>query len=114
MPPARIPSYTVLRTTPRQQARKLTKTYRLLSRNAARLGIASALWFTYTDSHRLRRTTRRDHITDRMGLFTLKGRPKPSWFAFPEPPAALRNHLVLSSTTCLSASSWSLTFCLTT
>jgi polysaccharide biosynthesis protein PslG len=74
--------YTVLRTTPRQQARKLTKTYRLLSRNAGRLGIASALWFTYTDSHRLRRTTRRDYITDRMGLFTLKGRPKPSWFAF--------------------------------
>jgi hypothetical protein len=67
---------------PAAGARKLTKTYRLLSRNARRLGIATALWFTYTDSHRLRRTTRRDYITDRMGLFTLKGRPKPSWFAF--------------------------------
>jgi hypothetical protein len=74
--------FTVLRTTFRQQAKKLTKTYRLLGRKGGSLGIASALWFTYTDSHRLRRPTRRDFITDRMGLFTLKGRPKPSWFAF--------------------------------
>jgi hypothetical protein len=74
--------YSPLRTTFKGQARKLTKTYRLLARAAPRLGIASAIWFTYTDSHRRHRPTRRDFITDRMGLFTLKFRPKPSWFAF--------------------------------
>jgi hypothetical protein len=71
--------FTPLRTTFRQQARKLTRAYRLLSRAAPRLGIASALWFTYTDG---RYRTRPTFITDRMGLFTVKLRPKPSWFAF--------------------------------
>jgi hypothetical protein len=76
--------YSPLRATFRQQAAKLTRTYALLSRNAGRLGIASAIWFTYTDAHRSKkqRVTRRDFITDRMGLFTIKFRPKPSWFAF--------------------------------
>jgi hypothetical protein len=71
--------FTPLRTTLRQQARKLTKAYRLLGRVAPRLGIASALWFTYTDG---RYPSRPTLITDRMGLFTLKLRPKPSWAAF--------------------------------
>jgi hypothetical protein len=70
--------YSPLRTTPRQQARKLTRTYGLLSRNAATLGIASALWFTYTDNAR----KGRDSFIDRAGLFRLNGKPKPSWFAF--------------------------------
>jgi polysaccharide biosynthesis protein PslG len=70
--------FTQLRTKPRQQAAKLTRTYALLSRNAARLGIASALWFTYTDNSR----KGRDYFLDRAGLFRLNGRPKPSWFAF--------------------------------
>jgi hypothetical protein len=71
--------FSPLRTTFRQQARKLTKAYRLLARAAPRLDIASALWFTYTDGHY---RTRPSFITDRMGLFTLKLRPKPSWLAF--------------------------------
>jgi polysaccharide biosynthesis protein PslG len=76
--------YSPLRATFRQQAAKLTRTYALLGRNAGSLGIASAIWFTYTDAHRSKRqrVTRRDFITDRMGLFTIKLRPKPSWFAF--------------------------------
>lgn len=75
--------FSPLRTTFKQQATKLTQTYGLLSRNAASLGIASADWFTYTDIHQ-RRTPKitGDFITDRMGLFTLRLRPKPSWFAF--------------------------------
>jgi hypothetical protein len=74
--------YSPLRTSFKQQAAKLTRAYALLGQNATRLGIASAIWFTYTDGHRVSRPTRRDFITDRMGLFTRKLRPKPSWFAF--------------------------------
>jgi polysaccharide biosynthesis protein PslG len=70
--------YSPLRATPKQQAKKLTRTYRLLSRSAGRLGIASALWFTLTD-HASRGP---DLITDRAGLFRLNGNPRPSWFAF--------------------------------
>jgi len=70
--------FTRLRTTLKQQARKLTRTYRLLSRKAGSLGIASALWFTYTDNARLGA----DSFLDRAGLFSLRGKPKPSWFAF--------------------------------
>jgi hypothetical protein len=68
-----------LRTTPRQQASKLTRTYRLLAGNAGALGIAHALWFSYTD-----RSNRRapDFLLGRAGLFRLNGKPKPSWFAF--------------------------------
>jgi hypothetical protein len=67
----------ILRTTPRQQARKLTKTYGLLSRNAASLGIASALWFLTDSSQK-----GPDSLADRQGLFRVNGKPKPSWFAF--------------------------------
>ena len=74
--------YPPLRTTFKQQASKLTRTYALLRQNAAALGIQRALWFTYTDGHRTPRPTKRDFITDRMGLFTRKFKPKPSWFAF--------------------------------
>jgi hypothetical protein len=70
--------FTQLRTTPRQQAEKLTKTYALLSGNAANLGIAGALWFTYTDNAR----KGRDSFIDRAGLFRLNGQRKPSWLAF--------------------------------
>jgi hypothetical protein len=70
--------FTQLRTKPKQQAAKLTKAYRLLGQNADGLGIASALWFTYYDNAR----KGRDSFLDRAGLFNLRGRPKPSWFAF--------------------------------
>jgi hypothetical protein len=71
--------FTPLRTTFRQQAAKLTEAYRLLSAAAPRLGIATALWFAFTDTHYRKRPT---FITDRMGLLRLNGKPKPSWFAF--------------------------------
>jgi hypothetical protein len=65
--------------TPRKQARKLTQAYALLGGNASRLGIESALWFTFTDGaigkHRA-------FLSDRAGLFSRNGKPKPSWFAF--------------------------------
>jgi hypothetical protein len=70
--------FTRLRTTPRQQARKLTSTYRLLRQNASNLGIASALWYTFTDNAR----KGRDSFLDRAGLFNLKGKPRPAWDAF--------------------------------
>src|SRR3954452_2957346 len=70
-----------LRATPRKQAAKLTKTYRLLAANAGALGIARALWFSYTDSV-TRKTRAADFLLGRAGLFRLNGRPKPSWFAF--------------------------------
>lgn len=71
--------FSPLRSTLAQQARRLTKSYRLLQANAGPLGIASAIWFSYTD-HDTPRS--RDFWTDRAGLFTLRGRPKPAWFAF--------------------------------
>jgi len=70
--------FTRLRTNPRQQAAKLTKTFQLLSQNAGSLGIQSALWFTYYDNAR----RGPDSFLDRGGLFTLRGRPKPAWRAF--------------------------------
>jgi hypothetical protein len=70
--------YSPLRTTPRQQAAKLTSAYGLLRRNAGSLDIPSALWFTYTDNAR----KGRDSFIDRAGLFGLNGRRKPSWLAF--------------------------------
>ncbi len=68
-----------LRTKPREQASKLTRTYGLLARKAAALGVARALWFSYTD--RSNRSAP-DFLLNRAGLFRLNGRPKPSWFAF--------------------------------
>jgi polysaccharide biosynthesis protein PslG len=75
--------FSPLRSTLAQQASRLSRAYGLLSANAASLGIVSALWFTYTDIHQ--KKTKKipgDFITDRMGLFTLRGKPKPSWPAF--------------------------------
>jgi hypothetical protein len=60
------------------QAKKLTRTYGLFQRKAGSLGIARALWFSYTDHN----TTGPPFWTDRAGLFTLDGKPKPAWFAF--------------------------------
>jgi hypothetical protein len=68
----------LLRSTPGQQATRLTRTYSLLSQNRDSLGIASALWFSYTNTQR----KGPDALTDRAGLFRSNGRPKPSWFAF--------------------------------
>jgi hypothetical protein len=68
-----------LRSTWRQQARRLAKTYRLLARRARALGIEDAIWFSYTDHDN---PGGRDLWTDRGGLFTLGGRPKPAWYAF--------------------------------
>jgi len=61
-----------------QQAGKLTRTYSLLERRARSLGIARALWFSYTDHD----SPGPDFWTDRAGLFTLSGTPKPSWYAY--------------------------------
>jgi hypothetical protein len=60
------------------QANKLTRTYGLFQRKAAGLGIARALWFSYTDHL----TIGPPFWTDRAGLFTLDGKPKPAWYAF--------------------------------
>ena len=67
-----------VRATLGQQAGKLGATYGLLQRNAARLGIDRALWFSYTDHS----SPGPDFWTDRAGLFTLSGSPKPAWYAF--------------------------------
>jgi hypothetical protein len=71
--------YSPLRSTLRQQAGRLTRAYHLFERNASRLGIAAALWFSYTDHDT---PGGPDFWTDRAGLFRLNGSPKPAWFAF--------------------------------
>jgi hypothetical protein len=68
-----------LRTTKKEQAAKLTRTYRLLVANAGALGIARALWFSYTDRSKRRAP---DFLLARAGLLHLNGKPKPSWPAF--------------------------------
>jgi hypothetical protein len=70
--------FSPLKATPRQQARRLTQSYRLLARNAGRLGIASADWFSFAD----RDSPGPDFWIDRAGLFRLNGTPKPAWYAF--------------------------------
>jgi hypothetical protein len=70
--------YSPLKATPRQQARRLTQSYRLLIRNANRLGIASADWFSFADKD----SPGPDFWIDRAGLFRLNGTPKPAWYAF--------------------------------
>jgi hypothetical protein len=67
-----------LKSTFAQQAARLTRTYQLFEANASRLGIASAIWFSYTDID----APGPDFWTDRAGLFQLNGQPKPSWYAF--------------------------------
>jgi hypothetical protein len=61
-----------------QQASKLTRTYALFQHNAGPLGIARAIWFSYTDHD----SPGPDFWTDRAGLFTLDGHPKPAWYAY--------------------------------
>ncbi len=70
-----------LRVTPKKQAAKLTRTYHLLAAKAGALGIARALWFSYTDSI-TRKKSSPDFLLGRAGLFRLNGKPKPSWYAF--------------------------------
>ena len=55
-----------------QQAHKLTKTYALFQRNAGNLGIARALWFSYSD----RPPIGPDFWTNHAGLFTVDGKAK--------------------------------------
>jgi hypothetical protein len=71
--------FSPLKSTLRQQAQRLTATYGLLERDAARLGIAGALWFSFTDHST---PGGPDFWTDRAGLFRLNGKPKPAWYAF--------------------------------
>src|SRR5947209_19527953 len=61
-----------------QQAHKLTKTYALFQRNAGNLGIARALWFSYSD----RPPIGPDFWTNHAGLFTVDGKAKPAWSAY--------------------------------
>jgi polysaccharide biosynthesis protein PslG len=68
-----------LKSTLSEQAQRLSATYGLLERNAKALGIASALWFSFTDHNT---PGGPDFWTDRAGLFRLNGTPKPAWYAF--------------------------------
>jgi polysaccharide biosynthesis protein PslG len=68
-----------LRTRPKEQARKLTATFRLLAANASSLAIERAIWYSLTDRSRKRAP---DFLLARAGLFRVNGKPKPSWFAF--------------------------------
>jgi hypothetical protein len=68
-----------LRTKPKAQAAKLTKTFQLLAANSSSLGIPRALWYSFTDLSRKRAP---DFLLGRAGLFTFRGKPKPSWRAF--------------------------------
>jgi hypothetical protein len=61
-----------------QQASKLSRTYSLFQRHAGSLGIAAALWFSYTDFDE----PGTDFWTARAGLFNLDGSPKPAWSAY--------------------------------
>jgi hypothetical protein len=68
-----------LKSTLTEQAQRLTATYGLLERNAKALGIAGALWFSFTDNATPGVPA---FWTDRAGLFRLNGTPKPAWYAF--------------------------------
>ncbi len=63
-----------------QQARWVQRTYKLMRRNAKRLRLRRALYFTHTDFD----AEGTDYWSARMGLFDLSGNPKPAWFAYAE------------------------------
>lgn len=67
------------RATERQQAKRLTATYKLLRKNAKRLRLQRALWFAFRDFDE---PGDRDLWITRMGLFDVAGNPKPAWFAY--------------------------------
>jgi hypothetical protein len=60
------------------QAKKLTKTYKLLVKNRKRLKLKSAIWFSFEDTD----PPGADEWPTKMGLFDAGGQPKPSWFAY--------------------------------
>ena len=66
-----------LRATPTQQARRVSRTYRLMKRNSKRLRLKRALYFSYTDF-----SDPSDSWISHMGLFNINGDPKPAWYAF--------------------------------
>jgi hypothetical protein len=70
--------FSPLRSTFSQQATRLTEAFSLLRANASALNIARAFWFSLTDNN----PPGPDFWTNRAGLFTLAGKPKPSWYAF--------------------------------
>lgn len=66
------------RSTPRQQAHRLIRTYRLMERNARSLRLRRAIYFSLADFD----PQHSGSWQARMGLFGLDGQPKPAWFAY--------------------------------
>ena len=66
------------RATKRQQAKRLKHTYRLLVRNR-KLRVLRAFWHSFADFDY---PGQPDPWTNRMGLLTVKGGRKPSWYAY--------------------------------
>ena len=66
------------RATRRQQSKRLSLTYKLLERNAGRLRLERALWFSWRDFDE----PGADSWTARSGLFGTDGTAKPAWFSY--------------------------------
>jgi hypothetical protein len=64
------------RTTPAQQARRVSKTYRLLEKQAGRLRLKKAFYFSLAD------IGASGSWQAHMGLFDSSGVPKPAWYAY--------------------------------
>ncbi|CAN5535199.1 hypothetical protein BH20ACT15_BH20ACT15_04840 [soil metagenome] len=62
-----------------QQARRLSKSYRLFRKNARRLKLRRAYYFSVQDFNTPGETV---DWSGRMGMFEVDGTPKPSWFAY--------------------------------
>lgn len=71
----RGPKREELVTTGKGQAKRLTKTMRMLTRLRGKLGIEMASWFTYKDDWDLKYCV----WCHGAGLFNRKGKPKPAW-----------------------------------
>jgi hypothetical protein len=61
-----------------QQADRVFRTYRLMQRNARRLRLKRAFYFSLADWESGNTGSWQGH----MGLFSLDGQPKPAWYAF--------------------------------
>lgn len=68
-----------VRATPPQQARRLSKTYKLLGKQARRLRLRRAFYFNAQDTKVPGPSV---DWSARMGMFDVNGTPKPAWFAY--------------------------------
>jgi polysaccharide biosynthesis protein PslG len=66
------------RTSLRQQAHRLKRSYRLIERNAKHLHLQRAFYFNLADFD----PQHSGSWQTRMGLFDLNGQPKPAWYAY--------------------------------